>query len=58
MNLIAGNIDTTSFLILSAWLFTALLMFAGFKYLKNLFAFIIVWFYELFIGSKNHLAPY
>lgn len=58
MNMIAGNIDPTSFLLWAAWLLTALLIFMGFTFLKNLLSFMILKIYELFIGSKNHLAPY
>jgi uncharacterized membrane protein len=58
MYLIADYIDQISFVNLSAWFITALLIVSGYKYLKNVLAFIVMKFYELFIGSQNHFAPY
>jgi hypothetical protein len=57
MNTVIEYADKLNFANITAWFITAFLVMMGYKFFKSSIDFVLVKFYELFIGSKNHLAP-
>jgi len=43
---------------ITAWLLTVFFAVIGYKYLKYVLVNVVMKFYDIFIGSKDHLAPY
>jgi hypothetical protein len=58
MNTAIDDIDKLKNITMAVWLITGLLLVAGYLFFRNIISFLLIKLYELFIGSKNHLAPY
>ena len=57
MNTVIEYADKLIFANIAAWCVTVFLVMMGYMFFKDRIDFILAKLYELFIGSKNHLAP-
>ena len=57
MNTVIEYADKLNIANIGAWFLTILLVLMCYKYFKDRIDDILIKLYELFIGSKNHIAP-